>query len=101
MVPFEILVELNNSLVSLQVEQLDYIADENGCLRYDVRTGLRQAVILVNIEDKPSQSDFRFEAIQAVGDDFTGEELLNIVQAIHDHNTQTNSPINQLPLFKN
>ena len=45
MVPFEIEIELNNMPVSVQVEQLDYLADENGRMHYDVRSGLRQAVI--------------------------------------------------------
>ncbi|MEZ2334761.1 hypothetical protein AB6735_03965 [Mucilaginibacter sp. RCC_168] len=101
MVPFDLLIELNNIPVSLQVEQLDYLADEHGSMHYDVRINLRQAVVLVNIEDDPKHPDFSFEAIQAIEEDFTGEELLVIVQAIYDHNHRVSLPLNQLPLFKN
>jgi hypothetical protein len=93
MIPFEVLIELNNVPVSVQVEQLDYLADENGRMRYDVRTGLRQAVITVNIEDDPGHRDFSFEAMQAIDEDFSGEELLLIIRAIRDRHFELPSPL--------
>ena len=97
MVPFEIEIKLNEIPVSLQVEQLDYLADENGLIRYDVRADLRQTVISVNIEDDPGHPDFTFDTMQAVDESFTGEELLVIIKAIRDYNDQARFPFNRLP----
>ena len=72
-------------------------ADENGILRYDVRTGLRQAVISVNIEADPAHPDFTFEAMQAIDESFSGEELLAIIKGIRDYNDQAHFPFNRLP----
>lgn len=97
MVPFEIEIELDNIHVSLQVEQLDYLADENGLMRYDVRADLRQAIISVNIEDDPAHPDFTFEAMQPADESFSGDELVLIIKAIRDHNDQLRLPFNRLP----
>ena len=88
MVPFEIEIEWNDMPVSLQVEQIDYLADENGLMRYDVRTDLRRAVILVNMEADPGHPDFSFEAMQTIDESFSGEELLAIIKAIKQHNDE-------------
>ena len=97
MVPFEIEIELNNIPVALQVEQLDYLADENGLMRYDVRGDLRHAVLSVNIEDDPGHPDFTFEAMQAEDESFTGDELLLIIRAIREFDAQARYPFNRLP----
>jgi 5,10-methylenetetrahydrofolate reductase len=98
MVPFDLLLEINNIPVSVQVEQLDYLADENGRMRYDLRSGLRRAVISVNIEDDPGHPDFSFEAVQAIDEDFTGDELLVIIRAIREYQNELRSP-QDLSLF--
>jgi len=97
MVPFEIEIELNNTPVSVQVEQLDYLADENGRMRYDIRSGMRQAVILVDIGQDPVHPDFTFEAMQAIDEPFSGEELLAIINGIRGFNEQLRVPFNRLP----
>jgi 5,10-methylenetetrahydrofolate reductase len=98
MVPFEINCEIAQKTVSLTVEQLDRLANENGLMRYDVRTGLRHAVITVNIEADPGHPDFSFEAVQAIDEDFSGDELLAIIRAIRQHQIELRSPQN-LSLF--
>lgn len=97
MVPFEIEIELNNIPGSVEVEQLDYLADENGRIRYDVRSGFRQAVILVDIGQDPAHPDFTFEAMQAIGEPFSGEELLAIIKGIRGFNNQLRVPFTRLP----
>jgi hypothetical protein len=97
MVPFEIEIELNDVPVSLQVEQLDYLTDENGLMRYDVRSGQRQAVISVKVEADPDHPDFTFEAMQAIDDPFSGEELLAIIKGIRHYNDGLSYPFNRLP----
>lgn len=97
MVPFEIEIEWNNKLVRLQVEQLDYLADENGLIRYDVRTDLCHAIVSVNIENDPGDPDFTFEAVHATDESFGGEELLLIIKAIRDYNDQSRLSFNRLP----
>ena len=97
MVPFDLLIELNNIPVSIQVEQLDYLADEKGLMRYDVRTDLRHAVISVNIENDPGHPDFTFDTMQTVDESFSGEELLVIIKAIRDYNDQARFSFNRLP----
>lgn len=88
MVPFYLAIELNNFPVTLQVEQLDFLADENGLMRYDVRSHHRHAVISVNIETVDKTKDFTFEAVQSPDEAFSGEELLDIVAAIKEYNDQ-------------
>jgi len=97
MVPFAIEVELNNVAVSLWVEQLDRLPDDDGLMRYDVRSGLRQAVVALKMEADPYQPDFTFEAVQAIDGFFSGEELLVIIKAIRDYNDQARFPFNRLP----
>lgn len=86
MMPFHLSIELNNLPVTLQVEQLDFLADENGLMRYDVRSYHRHAVISVDIETVSESKDFTFEAMQSTDEAFNGEELLEIVAAIKAHN---------------
>lgn len=97
MVPFEIEIELSDVPVSLQVEQLDYLPDENGIIRYDVRNGQRHAVIPVNMEADQAHPDFTFEAMQSIDESFSGEELLAIIKGIRDYNDQVRFPFNRLP----
>lgn len=88
MVPFHLAIELNNHPVTLQVEQLDFLADENGLMRYDVRSYHRHAVISVNIESVNESKDFTFEAMQSNDEAFSGEDLFEIVAAIKAYNDQ-------------
>ncbi|TSJ44415.1 hypothetical protein FO440_09615 [Mucilaginibacter corticis] len=99
MVPFEIEIEWNDVPVSLWVEQLDYLADENGLMRFDVRGDARRAVISVNIESDPEHLDFTFEAMQAEDQAFSADELLAIIKAIRDQQQHQPTPQQQrLPL---
>ncbi|MGN6178404.1 MAG: hypothetical protein ACTHNW_04445 [Mucilaginibacter sp.] len=86
MVPFHLAIELNDLPVTVQVEQLDFLADENGLMRYDVRNDHHHAVISINIESVNASKDFTFEAIQAPDEAFSGEDLFEIVAAIKAHN---------------
>jgi hypothetical protein len=98
MVPFQIEAKLNDEPVSLWVEQLDYLADAQGRLRFDVRTDLRQAILVFNVEANPVSPDFTFEAMQSIDQDFGGEELLQIITAIRDHLRESRLHFNRLPL---
>lgn len=70
MVPFSIEIEWKDKAVSLVAEQLDNLADEEGFIRFDVRTAQRRAVIFVNIEEQvqfpviPQEPDSYVEAMQ-------------------------------------
>ena len=86
--------------VSLQVEQLDRLADENGLMRYDVRADGRHVIISVNVEDDLESEEFTFEAVQAIDESFSGDELFEIIKAIRDHNDRPHLPHNHL-LFNN
>jgi hypothetical protein len=86
MVPFHLTLELNDLPVTLQVEQLDFLADENGLMRYDVRGYHRHAVISINIESVSENKDFTFEAAQPTDEAFSDEELFEIVIAIKAYN---------------
>lgn len=100
MVPFHLAIELNNLPVTLQVEQLDFLADENGLMRYDVRSEHRNAVISVNIESVNESKDFTFEAMQATDEAFSDEELFEIVAGIRAHNDALRHQLTQT-LFNN
>ena len=97
MVPFEIEIELNDHAVRLWVEQLDYLADENGLIRYDVRGDACHAVVSVNIENNPGHPDFTFEAMQAADESLSGDELLTIIKSIRDYNDRPALAYNRLP----
>jgi hypothetical protein len=97
MVPFHLDIELKDQAVGLDVEQLDYLADSEGIIRYDVRGDLRHAVISVNIENDPQSPDFTFEAMQSTDEAFSGDELLLIIKAIREHNDQAGYPFERLP----
>lgn len=101
MVPFQVAIELEEQPVSLLVEQLDQLADEEGFVRFDVRAAERRAVIFVNTEDNlkppltPQEAEVYFEAIHypeqeaafSFSGDFTPAEVRLIGQAIREHNS--------------
>ena len=97
MVPFHIDVIFKDQAVGLEVEQLDYLADREGVIRYDVRGDSRHAVISVNIETDPQSPDFTFEAMQSADEAFSGEELVIIIEAIRQHNDEAGYPFERLP----
>lgn len=100
MVPFNVEIELENTPVSLTVEQLDRLADEDGFIRFDVRAGERRAVIYVNVEDQLSppataqDAEAYFEAVHypetlpafSTDDEFTADEVKLIANAIRQYN---------------
>lgn len=102
MVPFQIDLELEHTPVSLTVEQLDRLADEDGFIRFDVRAGERRAVIFVNVEDQLSppataqEAEAYFEAVHypeslpafSTADEFTTDEVKLIANAIREYNRQ-------------
>lgn len=88
MVPFHLEVELNQGTVGLEVEQLDYLADEQGFIRYDVRTHDRRAVISVPVEPLSNENEIRFEAVQAINEGFCDEDMATIMTAIRLYNQQ-------------
>ena len=100
MMPFHLSIELNDLPVTLQVEQLDFLADENGLMRYDVRCYHRHAVISVNIESVNKSKDFTFDAMQSTDEAFSGEELFEIVARIKAHNDALRHKLTQT-LFNN
>ena len=97
MVPFDILVEIDHRPVSLWVEQLDYLADENGLMRFDVRGDDRRVLLSVDVEADPAHPDFSFEAMQAVDETFSGEELLAMIKAIRDEHNRPAPDLIRLP----
>jgi len=99
MIPFQIEAALNDEPVYLWVEQLDYLADAQGRLRFDVRKDLRQAILVFNTEADPFSPDFTFEAMQSIDQDFSGEELLQIISAIRDHFKESGLSFNRLPFM--
>jgi hypothetical protein len=111
MLPFNLEIELENTAVTITVEQLERFADIDGYTRYDVRTGERCSVIYVNVEYEPpvlvtSQDvESYFEALHypeqllAYNDEdlFTPEELKIIACAILQHNKDENVAIMTFP----
>lgn len=81
----------------MQVEQLDYLANEHGLIRYDVRGDNRHAIVSVNIENDPVHPEFSFEAMQSIDESFSGEELLVVIKAIREYNNRPSLPFNRLP----
>jgi hypothetical protein len=88
MVPFHLDIELQEGPVGLEVEQLDYLADEEGFIRYDVRTEDRRAVISVPIEQPLNPEDVNFNAVQAIDEAFCDEDMVTIMKAIQDYNNR-------------
>lgn len=86
MVPFELELELENNSLTVSVEQLDHLADEEGYIRFDVRTGERRGVIYVNLEDQVGTEKL-LEAI-SMDEDFTTKEVRAIGNAIRQYNHQ-------------
>jgi hypothetical protein len=52
MVPFSITIECQGSPMSLLAEQLDHLADEEGFIRFDLRSKQQRVVIFVKIEEQ-------------------------------------------------
>jgi hypothetical protein len=102
MVPFHLELELENRLVTLTAEQLDRLADEDGFIRFDVRSSERRAVIHVNMEDQPvsfttaQDAEAYFEAVHypetlpafSTDDDFTADEVRLIAKTIRQYNRE-------------
>lgn len=88
MVPFNLTIELQNIPCDMQVEQLDRLADENGFIRYDVRTENRRAVISVPVDEPLNPGDINFDAVQAIDEAFSDEEMVAIMKAIQDYNRE-------------
>lgn len=98
MVPFSIEIEWKDKAVSLFAEQLDHLADEEGFIRFDVRSEQRRAVIFVNIEEQAQgpvvQQDLEnyFEALHhpaqpgafSFDETFTKDEVERIGKAIRE-----------------
>lgn len=99
MVPFQIEIEWQNTLVNLIAEQLDNLADEEGYIRFDVRNARRGSVIFVSMEHQPpmledSQSqDSHFESLYysqqytafSFDETFVAGEIVCIGRAIREH----------------
>jgi hypothetical protein len=88
MVPFHLEIELEEGTVGLEVEQLDYLADEDGFIRYDVRSVERRAVISVPIERSSDPDELSFSAVQAADEAFSDEDIVRIMKAIQDYNEE-------------
>ncbi|MGY3212473.1 hypothetical protein [Mucilaginibacter sp. HD30] len=63
-VPFQVEIEWQQMPLSLQAEQLDNLADEEGFIRFDVRAGERRAAIFVNIEVHAQVLENHYETLQ-------------------------------------
>lgn len=99
MIPFPIEIEWQNVPVSLLAEQLDNLADEEGFIRFDVRSERRRAVIFVSVEvlplppTIPPDQENNFEALHynhrtgpfSFDEIFTEGEVERIGKAIRGH----------------
>ncbi len=99
MIPFDLVIALNDARVNLHVKKLDVVADENRFVRYEVLTDGRQAAISVDLEEIFESPDFSFEAVQPSGESFDGNELLQIINAIKANIGRVYYPLhfNRLP----
>jgi len=100
MVPFTVEIELKDQPVSLVVEQLDHLADEEGFVRFDIHTADRRAVLFINIEDQlppppltAQAAEAYFESVHypeqlpvfSFSEDFTPDEVDLIGNAVRQH----------------
>lgn len=99
MVPFNLEIEFAGKTETINAEQLDRLADEEGFIRYDVTEGMRRAVVYVNVEDQimpletKQDMDAYFEAVHypenqptfSVDDDFSTAEVNIIANAIRQY----------------
>jgi len=100
MVPFNLELELAGKVLTVSVEQLDRLADDEGYIRYDITTDIRRAVIYDNVEDQllpletGQDAEAYFEAVHypehlpafSLDDDFTAAEVNTIANAIRQYN---------------
>jgi hypothetical protein len=102
MVPFNLEVNLAGEQVLLTAEQLERFADADGFSRYDLRTGERRSVVLINVTYEPEiltpqDAEAHFEAVnypeQLPAYDeqevFTPDELREIAAVIRQHNRES------------
>ncbi|MFA6083542.1 hypothetical protein [Mucilaginibacter sp.] len=101
MVPFNLDLELTANPVTITVEQLDRLADEDGFIRFDVSCAERRSVVFVNMENElppvtSQDAEAYFEAVNypeqvsAFSEDevFTPEEVKAIAAAIRKYNNE-------------
>jgi hypothetical protein len=99
MVPFNLEIELENTMVPASIEQMDRLADADGFIRFDVTAGERRSVVYVNVENDlppatPQDAEAYFEAVNypeqvsafSEEDVFTRDEVIVIGQAIRNYN---------------
>ena len=110
MVPFNLEVELAGKPVTINIEQLDRLADDEGYICYDVTEGVRRAVIYVEVEDQSmpletvQDAEAYFEALQypehppafSTENDFASEEVQMVANAIRQHDRKLRLMFNKL-----
>jgi hypothetical protein len=94
MVPFNLQLELSGRLTTLSAEQLDQLADEQGFMRYQIKTFNHPAVIFVNIEDEALSG----EAVSGYSEDeaFSSEEIILVATAIRQYNNSRQLNFDQM-----
>jgi hypothetical protein len=94
MVPFNLQLELANTLTTISVEQLDQLTDTVGVMRYQIRTFNHNSVVCVNIEDEPSSPE---EIIGYCEDEeFSLDEVNSIATAIRQYNNSRKLNFDQM-----
>ena len=85
MVPFHLQIELTGRWTTLMVEQMDRLTDDQGFMRYQVRTFNQHSMVFVNIEgdllSPESQMGFSED------DAFKPQEIEVTSAAIRDYNS--------------
>lgn len=94
MIPFNLQLELNAGLVTISVEQLEQLADQEGFMRYQIRTFNDRSVVYVNIEDEPLASP---KIIGYSEDDvFSPDDVKAIATAIRQYNSSRKLNFDQM-----
>jgi hypothetical protein len=91
MVPFNLVIQLEDNLVIITVEQLERFADVDGYTRYDITESSRRSVVYVNIE---SEQPLAYDDQEL----FLPEELKAIAAAIRQYNRENDVVIAQFLL---